>query len=186
MDSELYQNEVEFIRVQATTEARTVFNSTPQPTVTFPNSEDCKPCLSSAPDYSSIPTDFMFVESRLGGKILLKDGHRYRLNKSNLHCSRWKCATKTCGSAITLNDKETKILRQTKHKCTPDFQRSQFEKVRDLCKQNVKNSNMSVTEVFRHTINTLDTSVDNIPNFAKMKNVLYNARSRSKNNSEKK
>lgn len=74
---------------------------------------------------TSSPNDvvpsFKFIESIKGGKILLRAGHRYRMNKKNKGGSSvWKCVNRFCKASVTLNCDVNRVLRDSKHTCIPD------------------------------------------------------------------
>lgn len=129
---------------------------------------------------SSDPSDqlnskFSLTESNKGGSILHKDGHRYRISKTNKNLtSVWICTTKTCKASVTLNISKDSVIRETSHTCMPDYKEEHVAKAVSECRKRVRTCMKPIPTVYEETMSHIKSQdfVDELPNFRNIKSSL--------------
>ncbi|KAL4716275.1 hypothetical protein ACJJTC_014755 [Scirpophaga incertulas] len=107
--------------------------------------------------------NLIFVESKNGGKILLSDGYRYRINRKNkCGSSIWYCTKKYCKASLTLDEKEANILRigATEHVCLPDYKKEEFEIKFNQCKKDVRTDLKPIPTMYAMSMASLKDKSD--------------------------
>lgn len=135
----------------------------------------------AGPSTSSSVSPLTTVSSKRGGLILLRFGYRYRINKTHLTSSIWKCTNKECDATITIKNDMSTILRERSHQCSPDFKRNEFEIVFDNIKKEVQKNMRPISSIYKESIKALksDDFVDYIPEFKSRQSILYRCRSKA-------
>ncbi|KAH9640003.1 hypothetical protein HF086_008098 [Spodoptera exigua] len=140
---------------------------------------------------SSRGVNLIIIDSRRGGKTLLRAGHKYIKRRENKNSSTWHCVNRRnsikCSGYITIENTNNTIIKDYKHsdQCVPHFEDNEVQIAISECKKEVNSNYGSVQKIFeKHMGNLKDKGLHltgNVPDYKKLKTVLYRHRNKSLN-----
>lgn len=127
--------------------------------------------------------DLEFATTKKGGALLLRGGYRYDIKrKAKIQGTvTWRCVNRRICKALIVLDSNNTILKEDIHNCAPDYIKNEVVRCIHKCKIRVAlDTTTPLTKIYRDTVSEikyLGTEIeDAVPEFNKIKNILYNCR----------